>query len=275
LRAAARFEQRRGADHMTVERWQLEAVSPSNAVFDRPESQTVANYERELTAHRCTELRLRQDLARAEALLREKDEVIQQQELLSRESDHRLLNGLQMIASLLLLQSRAAANPDASSQLAVAANRVAAMGQVHRRLHYSDGAKTVAFKRYLEDFCRDFSTMLAWNERQDRAIVLEGIEVELPSDTGIPLGFIVNELITNAVKYGKGRITVALQASPERGYALSVSNGGRALPEGFDSAARAGLGLKLVRSLVGKIGGELLTGRGDQDEGARFTVLFS
>jgi two-component sensor histidine kinase len=260
---------------MTAEHWQHEAISPSNAVFDRPEPRTVARYERELTAHRCTELRLRQDLARVEALIREKDEVIQRQELLSRESDHTLLNGLQMIASLLLLQSRAAANPEARSQLAVAANRVAAIGRVHRRLHYSDGAKTVAFKQYLEEYCREFSTMLSWNDRQDRAIVLEGIEVDLPSDTGIPLGFIVNELITNAVKYGKGRITVSLQASSGQGYGLSVSNGGRVLPEGFDLAARAGLGLKLVRSLVAKIGGELLIGRGDQDEGTRFTVLFS
>jgi two-component sensor histidine kinase len=260
---------------MTVERWQHGAASPPHAKFESPEVRTVASCEREMAVNRGTELKLRQDLARDGARLRQNDAVIEQQELLSRESDHRMLNGLQMIASLLLLQSRAAANADARSQLAVAANRVAAMGQVHRRLHCSDGAKTVAFKLYLEDFCHDFSALLSSDERTDRAIVAEGIEVDLPAATGIPLGFIVNELVTNAVKYGKGRITVRLQAGSERGYALTVSNGGRALPEGFDPVARAGLGLKLVRSLVAKIGGELRIGRGDQDEGARFTVLFS
>jgi two-component system, sensor histidine kinase PdtaS len=259
---------------MTVERRQHGAASPSTAMFESPEVRTVASCEREMAANRGTELKLRQDLARDGVRLRQNDAVIEQQELLSRESDHRMLNGLQMIASLLLLQSRAAANAEARSQLAVAANRVAAMGQVHRRLHCSDGAKTVAFKRYLEDFCRDFSTMLSWGERTDRAIVVEGIEVDLPAATGIPLGFIVNELVTNAVKYGKDRITIRLQENPGRGFALSVSNGGPGLPEGFDPA-RAGLGFKLIRSLVGKIGGELAIGRGDQDEGARFTVLFS
>jgi two-component sensor histidine kinase len=260
---------------MTVEQSQSSADPPPGILFDSLENRTVASYERELMEHKCAELLLRQALARDDERLRQQDDVIRQQDLLSKESDHRLLNGLQMIASLLFLQSRAAADPDARSQLVVAANRVGAMGQVHRRLHCSDGATIVPFRQYLEDFCRDFSTMLSWGERTDRAIVVEGIEVDLPAATGIPLGFIVNELVTNAVKYGKGRITVRLQENPGRGFALSVSNGGPSLPEGFDPAARAGLGLKLIRSLLGKIGGELAIGRGDQGEGTRFTVLFA
>jgi two-component sensor histidine kinase len=113
---------------MTVERWQRGAASPPNAMFESPQVRTVASCEREMAANRGAELKLRQDLARDGVRLRQNDAVIEQQELLSRESDHRMLNGLQMIASLLLLQSRAAANADARSQLAVAANRVAAMG---------------------------------------------------------------------------------------------------------------------------------------------------
>ena len=64
---------------------------------------------------------------------------------------------------------------------------------------------------------------------------------------GIPLGFIANELITNAAKYGTGRITVALEANPGKGYALSVANDGPALPEGFDPAAGKGLGMRIIR----------------------------
>lgn len=91
--------------------------------LENPEHRTVASYERELTRHRSTEIRLRDALAREEALLRQKDELIQQKELMSKESDHRLLNGLQMIVGLLSLQSRASANVETASQLAAAANR--------------------------------------------------------------------------------------------------------------------------------------------------------
>ena len=64
--------------------------------------------------------------------------------------------------------------------------------------------------------------MMLSAERPERVIVVEGIEIELPAATAIPLGFIANELITNATKYGTGRITVSLEANPEKGYTLSV-----------------------------------------------------
>jgi two-component system, sensor histidine kinase PdtaS len=68
---------------------------------------------------------------------------------------------------------------------------------------------------------------------------------------------------------------VRVEANPEKGYALSVSNDGPALPEGFDPAACKGLGMRIIRSFVERIGGELRIGRGDKDQGTRFTVLFS
>ena len=82
-----------------------------NARFGSPkfrnlERRSVASYERELSAHMDVEFQLRAALARDAALLRQKDTLIMQQELLSKESDHRLLNGLQMIVSMLSLQSR-------------------------------------------------------------------------------------------------------------------------------------------------------------------------
>jgi two-component system, sensor histidine kinase PdtaS len=66
-----------------------------------------------------------------------------------------------------------------------------------------------------------------------------------------------------------------LEAFPAKGYALSVISDGPALPEGFDPAAGKGLGMRIIRSLVERIGGELRLGCGDNDQGARFTVLFS
>ena len=258
---------------MTIEYSPRNAGSHSIAIFKSPERRTVASYERELTRHRRTEIGLREALALEDALFREKDELIRQQTVLGEESDHRLLNGLQMIASLLSLQARASANGEVASGLAAAADRIATIGRIHRRLHSLDGVQTFALKQYLDDLCRDISMMLS-SECPERVIVVEGVEVTLPAVTAIPLGFIANELVTNAAKYGTGRITVSLKPDREKGYALSVSNDGPDLPEGFDPAARKGLGMRIVRSLVEQIGGELRIGRADKNRGARFTVLF-
>jgi two-component sensor histidine kinase len=240
----------------------------------RPWVQTVATYEHELAELRRTEGALREVLACEDALLHQKNELIQLLEILSKESDHRFLNGLQMIASLLSMQARTASNPETASQLTVAANRVIMIGAIHRRLHCLDGTQTVAFRRYLEELCRDFSTMLGAEDGSGPIISVDAIEAELPSATSIPLGFIVSELITNAIKYGKGQIKVRLEASTGRGYALSVFNDGPNLPSGFDPAKSKGAGMTIVRSLVAKIGGKLTFGPGDQGQGACFAVMF-
>jgi len=254
-------------DGMTTEGLQNGIGSPPTVPFGGT-PRTAASYEGELA-------RLRGALARDEELIRQKDELIQQREVLSTESDHRLLNSLQIIVSLLSMQSRTSANGEVASQLADAAKRVTMIERVHRHLHRFDGQPTVAFKQYLEDLCRDFSGMLALDERPEQAIVVEGIDIDLPATTAIPLGFIVNELIMNAAKYGTGRIVVRLEPNPPKGFALSVSNDGPSLPAGFDPSNCKGLGMKIIRSLVGRIGGELLFGLADKNQGARFAVLFS
>jgi len=112
------------------------------------------------------------------------------------------------------------------------------------------------------------------SEESPGEISVEGSEVNLPATTAIPLGFIASELITNAAKYGKGRIAIRLEADLKHGYALSVTNDGPALPEGFDPNARKGLGMRIIQSFVRQIDGELRIGRGDDGLGARFAVLF-
>jgi len=242
--------------------------------FSNSARRTVESYERELIQHRSMEIRLGQALAESEARLRQQEELIQKQELLSRESDHRLMNDLQMTISLLSLQSRSATNPEAAAQLAVAANRVSMIARIHHRLHSYDGMEAIEFRRFLEDFARDFSAMLSSDECPEQVLV-EAVETILPAATAIPLGFIVSELIANAAKYGSGRIAIRLQSDPAYGCALSVSNDGPALPEGFDPAASKGLGMKIIQSFARQIDGELKIGRGDDGRGARFTVLFS
>jgi two-component sensor histidine kinase len=243
---------------------------PLRAIIASHGPRTAASYEAEITELRNAGIRLREEIAHDEDLLRQKDEVIGQQELSSREANHRLLNDLQLVVSLLSLQSRKSADAETASQLTAAASRVSTIARVHQRLHKFDGVRSLALKQYLVDFCQDFSMLLS----SDRAIAVEGIEINLPSVTGIPLSLIVNELITNAVKYGTGRIMISLEPIPAKGYALSVCNDGPALAEGFDPTISNGQGMQIILSFVQRIGAELRIGRGDKGQGARFTVLF-
>jgi two-component sensor histidine kinase len=206
-------------------------------------------------------------------LLRQKDVLLEQKVMLAKEFDHRLLNSMQLISSLLSLQSRTTKNPEAAAQLSIAGNRVASLGRVHRRLHVLDHLETVQFKQYVSRLCEDLSGMLP-NDPAERSIVVEGKEIEIPTVLGIPLGFIVNELVTNSAKYAKGKVTVRLD-STLKGQSLSVLDDGPGLPEDFQPGGHKGLGMKIIQTLVKQIGGEFQIGRGDHDRGASFTVIFS
>jgi two-component sensor histidine kinase len=241
----------------------------------RFQPRSAASYELELTTRRNMETQLREILAKGEALLRQKDEMIEYQALMRREADHRLLNDMQIVVSMLSMQSRASSNAETAAQLVLAANRVSMIARIHKRLHGFDGMQTVAFRKYLGEFCGEFSEMLLSKEGSERIAVADGAEIELPAATAIPLAFIVSELLTNAVKYGEGQINVRLNASSDGHYKLSVSNQGPKLPEGFDPAACKGLGMKIIRSFVQRIGGELRFGSSAASSGTEFTVLFS
>jgi two-component sensor histidine kinase len=211
-------------------------------------------------------------LAREQILLSEKDELLQRQGLLAQEFDHRLLNSLQLVASVLTLQSRTAV-PEAAAQLIVAARRVAAFGRVHHRLHLLDHQDHVEFRQYLEHLCEDISGLL-FEGRIGCAVVVEGVTAEIPTTLAIPLGFIVNELITNSAKYAKGKTSVRLEKISLFSLSLSVSDDGPGVPTGFVPADSKGLGMKIVQSLITQIGGTLRVTTADDGCGACFTVTF-
>lgn len=252
----------------------IEATPTAALCSGSPERLDAVLRERDQAQCRIREIELLSEIAREQSLLREKDALIHQQEILRRESDHRILNNLQMVVGLLSLQSRTEANAEAASHLSVAANRVATIGRIHRHLHSMDGLQSISLKRYLDELCRDYSQMLMSTDRRAQAIAVDGTELSVPSGVGLPLGLIVNELLTNAIKHGKGPISVTLEAQPGR-IVLSVSNHGSVLPENFDPAASKGLGMSLISALVAQIGGDLRVDRGADNDGTRFTVLFS
>jgi two-component sensor histidine kinase len=216
---------------------------------------------------------LNEALAREYALLRERDDLLQRQNLLTQEFEHRLVNGLQLVVSLLSMQSQKTESPEAAEQLKIAARRVGALGRVHRRLHLLDHSETVALKQYVGQLCEDLSGML-YDGKADHVIAVEGAEIEVATKLGILLGFIVNELITNAAKHAKGQITVRLDTTPGVGHCLSVSNDGAPLPQGFHPGNNKGLGLKIIQALVREISGQLRVGPGPEQQGACFKVLF-
>jgi two-component sensor histidine kinase len=110
---------------MAFEQSLLSRVFSVRDALGKGECRSSSSYERELSDCRSREIRLREALAREDALLRQKDELIHKREVLSMEADHRLLNGLQIIVSLLSLQSRTEGNADAAEHLSTAAHRVA------------------------------------------------------------------------------------------------------------------------------------------------------
>jgi two-component sensor histidine kinase len=219
---------------------------------------------------------LREALTREAALVREKeekDESLQREIMLTQEFEHRLVNSLQVVVSLLSLQSRKTESPEAAEQLMIAAKRVAAFGRVHRQLHLLDLLNTVELKQYVAQLCKDINEML-FDGVSPRPVVVEGVQIEIPTTLGVPLGFIVNELVTNAAKHATGEIIVRLETTAELGHCLSVSNGGPGLPTGFRPGSNKGLGLRIVRSLVRQINGRLQVGPGPGQQGACFQVFF-
>ena len=221
----------------------------------------------------CPAARLRTSLAHERALVDDKNDMILRQDLLMQEADHRLSNSLQMIASLLMMQARSASSAEVTSQLASASARVAALGRIHQRLHNMDSEVVMAFKPYLEGICADISAML-WTQDATTRVCVKADDIILKSAAAVPLGFIANELVTNAAKYGSGSINVAFARRDANACTLTVMNDGPPLPEGFSPENVSGLGMKIISAFLKQLDGELDCGPGAAGKGARFTIVF-
>lgn len=192
--------------------------------------------------------------------------AVSEAELMAKEIDHRVMNSLQFVASLLAMQSRSIENADAVGHLQLAANRVAAVAQVHRHF-YAEGADQALCITFLRRLCADLESVLG------RQIRVEGHEAHIPTTWVQPIGLIVNELVTNAAKHGRGLIEVRFEVDGND-YELIVSDDGRELPRDFDPAEASGsLGMRVVTSLARQLGGELSSGQ-RPDGGSCFKVSF-
>lgn len=187
--------------------------------------------------------------------------------LMGKEIDHRVMNSLQFVSGMLTMQSRSPEVGQAASHLQQAANRVAAVAQVHRHF-YVDTAEEVSCVAYLRRLCDDLAGIL------DREIVVDGDEEMVPATSIQPIGLLTNELVTNAAKHGAGKIEVAFRASAGVNR-LTVCDEGIGVTPGFDPySATAGLGMRVITTLVRQLEGQLSAGKGATGQGACFTVEF-
>jgi two-component sensor histidine kinase len=202
----------------------------------------------------------------------ERKAALEHQAALFNELNHRVRNNLTMVSGLLRMQARDA-EPGVRAQLMKAIDRVQTISDVHGSLYQGGRREDIEFGAYLERLCERLGASVVDEDRVE--IAVETQPASVPLDQAVPLGIVVNELITNAAKYAypapkRGVIRVRFGPA-SRGLALSVADDGEGLQAPAIDAAGGGLGMKLVRALVQQVGGELnIVG----PPGARFEISF-
>jgi two-component sensor histidine kinase len=212
---------------------------------------------------------LQREAAKTESSLQEK-------ELLLREIHHRVKNNLQVISSLLSLQSRYRKDEQAIAMAQESQNRIKVMALIHEKLYRSKDFANVEFNDYIKNLVNDL--FVSYKVSTSRISLKMDIgNISLGIDTAIPTGLIVNELVTNCLKYafkpdkdGEIRISLRLLDSGEK--ELIVSDNGIGLPDGLDIKKAESLGLKMItnlteRSLHGKV-------NINKDNGTEFRIVF-
>jgi two-component sensor histidine kinase len=175
--------------------------------------------------------------------------AIAEKELLMQESHHRVKNSLQLVRGILSLQGRRVSSPEAREALEQAGSRILTVAAIHQHLYQGSSTTSGEVGRYLSDLVKDLRATLL-SSGGGRAISLQAPSLVWPSEKLTALGLVTTELVTNAVKYGAGDISVSLSIDADGGGALVVEDQGPGFPEGHDLGGGEGLGSKLVSSLV-------------------------
>jgi PAS domain S-box-containing protein len=211
------------------------------------------------------------------ALLKSEEELrtsLDEKVALLREVHHRVKNNLQIISSLINLEARRMPSPEVLSFLNDTQSRIRAMALLHEALYGSENLARVNVPRYVDGLCAHIAR--SYNSANRRIkLCLEVEDVGLPMERIIPLGLIINELVSNAYKYAfanrtDGEVTVRLHVEEER-CILTVMDNGVGLPPDYDPGKATTLGLRLVLNLTRQLDGHFAIHR---DSGARFEIDF-
>lgn len=182
-------------------------------------------------------------------------------ELLLQEIHHRVKNNLQVISSLLNLQSASIDDPNALQAVQESQNRVRSMALIHQKLYQGANLAAVEMKDYLETVGQTIlETFGEAGQRISLEVPMEVMEVDV--DTAIPLGLIVNELMINACKYAfpderKGQIQLSLRWTEDDKRTLTIADNGVGYPAQGQESSGTGFGSRLVRLLVMQLNGKM------------------
>lgn len=195
------------------------------------------------------------------------NEALADKDTLLKEVHHRVKNNLQIIISLLRLQSDQIEEPLLQEIIGESENRVKAISNVHEMLYQNENLENITIQPYFEELCKDIQT--SYGVKNNVKLIIDAAP-SLSMDKAIYCGLIINELVTNSFKYafkdGIGQINISLVK--DEGFILTVSDDGI----GIDASKKENLGMVLIKTLVKKqLKGTLLI---DTDNGTKYTIKF-
>jgi two-component sensor histidine kinase len=198
-----------------------------------------------------------------------------EKETLLKEIHHRVKNNLQIISSLLNLQANRTDDENLKRIMNEAKNRISSMALIHQKIYQSGNLSSVDFQAYIEQMAQSIDANFN-NEKKNITQHINTHGISLDIDTSIPLGLIINELLTNSYKYAfagrsSGTIRIILKEKNAGELELHVSDDGKGLPAGFDPATLNSLGVKLVKGLASQVKG---TVRFESNQGTHCFIDF-
>jgi two-component sensor histidine kinase len=212
------------------------------------------------------------ELADKETLYIQLANELHQKKVLLKEVHHRVKNNLQVMSSLLRMQFRKT-TPDLKILIEDYQNRIQSMALIHAQLHRNDDLASINFHDYISDLLSNLFHCYV-NTSANIQYQLDVINIFLPLDQSIPLGLIINELISNTLKYafphGSGEINIQLTQT-ETEYHLTVADNGIGIPQEIDLENTDSLGMELVHSLTEQLEGHLIY---SNEHGTKFQVIF-
>jgi two-component sensor histidine kinase len=204
------------------------------------------------------------------------EKSLKEKEVLLREVYHRVKNNMQIITSLLNLQSRYARDGAYREMFRESHNRIKSMSLVHEKLYQSKDLSTIDFKEYIKDIAKGLFLSYGANKGKI-ALVMDINNISIDINTAIPCGLIINELVTNSLKHAfpggkEGEIKISIHSMNENTIELVVGDNGTGISGDVDFRTTESLGLQLVTMLAeNQLHGEIIL---DRSKGTEFTITF-
>lgn len=204
------------------------------------------------------------------------EDKINEKETLLKEVHHRVKNNLQTVSSLLSLQARNVPDADTKSLLKSSQNRVISMAMVHEMLYMREDISKIGYKSYVQELA-EYLVRSIKGTSSNITLDIDIPDVKLNIDTAIPLGLLINEAITNALKYGivddsQGHIFIKLRKGDHDEYLLNIGDTGVGYSETINHKTTKSLGLKLIHNLARQLRGSIV--RDITRKGTHYIVKF-